>query len=384
MQGHRDIGDHVILVHGDLATGERINALQRSRSEEKTSWRRYQHVIFVMGLFHLKMACAEAVWKLCTIPKATRADKTCLMAEVAAIRPKETRKVISKPGFCRMHEIIQHVGIVSQLDCWRVEVKRRYLVNSLENWAKTKPIWEILKDIAKTLVKDHVAEPRERRDEQRENAMVRQQLYMYYKEISGAMNAGDIGCVEQCFLPWILVFKGCGKHKYATHMLRILHNLYFVYPAGLRRAIRMNWLCNPTGQYNAFRGVDWWLEHNNLYTKRIYAGLYSTRTQERIIKESPLIQSYKRVRITFEDMFMLQQRSYTHSGPAMERTFRRLAKLMEELETHEHKPGRSAKYTMPNLINSGLAKLGSVGSELVDMDDVVAEEVDGEDGDLDV
>ncbi|EMD31852.1 hypothetical protein CERSUDRAFT_59448 [Gelatoporia subvermispora B] len=243
MQGRRDIGDHVILVHGDLATGERIDALQRSRSEEKTSWRKYQHVIFVMGLFHLKMACAEAVWKLCIVPKAARADKTCLMAEVAAIRPKETRKVISKPGFRRMHEIIQHVGIVSRLDCWRVEVKRRYSVNSLENWAKTKPTWEILKDIAKTLVKDYVAgsdlkrqrsEPRERRDEQRENAMVRQQLYMYYEEISGAMNAGDIGCVEQCFLPWILVFKGCGKHKYATHMLRILHNLYFVYPAGLR------------------------------------------------------------------------------------------------------------------------------------------------------
>ncbi|EMD35818.1 hypothetical protein CERSUDRAFT_52847, partial [Gelatoporia subvermispora B] len=82
IQGRQDISDHVILVHGDLATGKQIDTLQWSCSEEKMSWRKYQHIIFMMGLFHLKMACAKAVWKLCIVPKAARADKTCLMAEV--------------------------------------------------------------------------------------------------------------------------------------------------------------------------------------------------------------------------------------------------------------------------------------------------------------
>lgn len=29
----------------------------------------------------------------------------------------------------------------------------------------------------------------------------------------------------------------------------------------------MNILVNPTGKRGRFRGVDWWVEHNNLYIK---------------------------------------------------------------------------------------------------------------------
>ena len=45
-----------ILVFGDLLTGEHIRSLMESRSEERTPWRRLQFVVYVMGLFHLKMA----------------------------------------------------------------------------------------------------------------------------------------------------------------------------------------------------------------------------------------------------------------------------------------------------------------------------------------
>jgi hypothetical protein len=49
--------------------------------------------------------------------KLRRLDANSLMEHVDQIRPKETRKVASKLGFRRMHEVIQHVGIVSRLDC---------------------------------------------------------------------------------------------------------------------------------------------------------------------------------------------------------------------------------------------------------------------------
>ena len=54
-----------ILVFGDLLTGECIRSLMESRSEERTPWRRLQFVVYVMGLFHLKMACAD----VCQQPK---------------------------------------------------------------------------------------------------------------------------------------------------------------------------------------------------------------------------------------------------------------------------------------------------------------------------
>ncbi|EPQ49753.1 hypothetical protein GLOTRDRAFT_15954, partial [Gloeophyllum trabeum ATCC 11539] len=66
-------------------------------------------------------------------------------------------------------------------------------------------------------------------DEVFENQQLKQQYFLLYEELTIAMNAGDIGRVEDCFLPWAFIFRGCGKHKYATQMLRFLHNLYFVY-----------------------------------------------------------------------------------------------------------------------------------------------------------
>lgn len=238
---------------------------------------RYQSVVFVMGLFHLKMACADAIWKIFIQPKAAQEDDTSLLRQVREIRIKESAKVASKPGFRRMHEVIQHVGIVSRLDCWAQEVgDENRAMDSLEAWAQSRPSWDDLVSVATRLVTKYVAGPEfselqyqspEVRDQQWENTLLREQYFLLYEEVSYAMNAGDIGRVEDCFLPWIFIFRGCGKHKYATQMLRFLHNIHFVYPAGLKRAIRMNILCNPTGQKNTFRAIDWWVEHNNLYIK---------------------------------------------------------------------------------------------------------------------
>lgn len=44
-------------------------------------------------------------------------------------------------------------------------------------------------------------------------------------------------------------------------------DLKYVYPPQLQEAILWNWLCNPKGTPNGFRGMDWLQELNNLYTK---------------------------------------------------------------------------------------------------------------------
>ena len=85
--------------------------------------------------------------------------------------------------------------------------------------------------------------------------------------MSYAMNAGDIGRVETLFGVWIYLFRAMGKHKYATHMIKFLTNIHFVYPEGLWCAIWYNILVNPTGKPNTFCGVDWVVELLNLFTK---------------------------------------------------------------------------------------------------------------------
>ncbi|KAF8170079.1 hypothetical protein BJ912DRAFT_861513 [Pholiota molesta] len=275
----QSVGNSVVLLFGDLLTGQHIRSVLESRSSEATPWRRMQFGVFVMGLFHLKMACVDALWRIFINHKKSDVDETSLMSHIGQIRPKETGRILTKPGFRRMHEVVQHVGIVTRLDLWRIEAERRnHAHKTLEDLGKSKPTWETIVQMSYDIVKKdseagkYVNHQRtqntdKERDQQYENTVLQGKYFLLYEEMSHAMNHGDIGRVEDLFVPWIFIFLGCGKHKYATEMRRSLENIHFIYPAGLKRAIRMNILCNPTGKKGHFRAIDWVVEHNNLYTK---------------------------------------------------------------------------------------------------------------------
>ncbi|EGN96550.1 hypothetical protein SERLA73DRAFT_154079 [Serpula lacrymans var. lacrymans S7.3] len=54
-----DMSEYVILVHGDLLTKEHIDSVKDTRRIEGTPQNRFQYVVFMPGLFHYKMACAD-------------------------------------------------------------------------------------------------------------------------------------------------------------------------------------------------------------------------------------------------------------------------------------------------------------------------------------
>lgn len=261
-----DPGNRVILVSGDLLTGERLRSLMRSRSEESSSWRRLENVIFVMGLFHFKMACADAVWRTFIQPKDAKGEPNCLIEQVGQIRPKETGKVKSSPGFRRMHEIIQHVGICLRLESWLAKVKTLKGVSSLEEWAEIyEPTLDDLIALSNELARDYVSSPSALstneaqgqaadayRDLQYENMLLQQQMFLLYEESSYSMNMGDIGRLETTFLPWAFIFQSCGKHKYASELLRYMKNVFFVYPPGLR------WVSNILTNKRSYSLFTYW------------------------------------------------------------------------------------------------------------------------------
>ncbi|KAF7348211.1 hypothetical protein MSAN_01774300 [Mycena sanguinolenta] len=272
--------NYVVLFFGDLGTFERVQGVLLRRSIEGTPWLRHQFIVFVMGFFHLKMACADAIWRIFIEPKDSRIDNNSLMAYVAQHRPRETGKIGSNPGFRRMHEVIRHDGIVLRLDAWRVEAKRRNpLWTSLEEFTKSKPSDSLIDDMANYLAEHYVSggevdiyelrsKPLTYRDKQHENILILHQYLLLYEEVSFAMNRGDIGRLETAFMPWISIFRAVGKHKYSAHMTKYLTDVHFVYPPRLSRVVRYNSLVCPTGEADKFRGVDWVEESMiNLYTK---------------------------------------------------------------------------------------------------------------------
>lgn len=236
--------EHVVLVHGDLGTGERLQGAQLQQSIEATPWDRFQHIIFIPGLFHLKMACADALWRCFIQPLSAREDETCLMRDISLLRPKETGIYCSKPGFRRMHQAIAHTGTCRRLDCWRVHVSKRFPgVTNLDAFAALQPTLDELQSLAAELSLTYVAghtlgrmrqKPHKERDIQYENSLLLNKYFSLYEELSYAMNRGDIGRVETCTILWIPILKALGKHKYASHMTTFLSNVHFIYPEGLR------------------------------------------------------------------------------------------------------------------------------------------------------
>jgi hypothetical protein len=194
-----------------------------------------------------------------------------------------------------MHDVVHHELRAAILECWRTEASSsQSTATSLKAFADSKPGWELIVRMSEEIVRKYVAtpdglsqaraKPEAERDQQFENQSIRNRDYLLYVDLCNAINSGDVGRVEASFLPWIYMFCGSGKHKYASQIGRFMRNLHDVYPPDLRwrsylrsvwdtqsarcsHIIRMNILCNPTGKPNAFRAVDWLVERNNLYTK---------------------------------------------------------------------------------------------------------------------
>ncbi|KAI6011403.1 hypothetical protein BKA83DRAFT_4502458 [Pisolithus microcarpus] len=360
-----DISRYVVLIHGDLGTGERLQAVQLQRSIEATPWDRFQHVVFVPGLFHLKMACAEAIWRCFLQPLAAREDETSLIHDVTILRPRETGIYCSKPGFRRMHQLISHAGVCRRLDCWRLHIEDLGFT-SLEAFAASAPTLDDLKTVAEHLVRNYVANyqlrhmkarPSDERDIQFENALLMNKYYLLYEELSYAMNRGDIGRVETCIVPWIPILKAVGKHKYATQMMNFLTNVHYVYPPGLRHAIRYHWLVNPTGKEMKWRAVDWCVELNNLFTKATpqvkYGGKGSNRTLDRILLESPLVQAYRNAQVMIQKNFLHTHLTVKHGDPNMSKSFKALTMRFESHSPHRRIAGRKSRYEILDLADKG-------------------------------
>ncbi|KIL55117.1 hypothetical protein M378DRAFT_91388 [Amanita muscaria Koide BX008] len=355
---------YIVLFHGDLGTGDRIFSIQLRRSIEKTPWNRFQYVVFVPGLFHVKMACADALHRLFILLMKSREDDTSLMGDVKILRSKQTHIFGTAPGFRKMHQVIGHSGICRRLDCWRTEVMNLDSSHTtLDLFAASKPSFDDLLSLAKTLTKQYVAgemfpeesrEPRKsRRDMQNENALMLNRYTLLYEEVSYAMNQGDIGRVELCLIPWIFIFRATGKHKYAKHMVQFLYSTHAIYPPGLKKAIRYNILVNPTGKEGKFRAVDWCVELNNLFTKAEYGGSSSNHTVDRIIKESPLVEVYRNIRTSIEQNFTLSHRTNARTDPDMSKTFDALRKHLEETKPHRKILGRKSACSIPDPMEKG-------------------------------
>ncbi|KAL1698522.1 hypothetical protein EV121DRAFT_218038 [Schizophyllum commune] len=196
-----DISRHVLLFHGDLGTYERVMSVIEHRSLEATPFRRFQFIVFIFGLFHLKMAAADAIWRIFLRNKCGKGDPNSVLHLVSLMRPHDSNKIGSNPRFRQMHEVIMHVGAVLRLDAWREAAGSGAPYSSLDEFAALEPSLDDLEAAASTLVLSHVPrgcdtydmrhKPPAARDQVFENTALIHRYFLLYEELSDAMNTGD-------------------------------------------------------------------------------------------------------------------------------------------------------------------------------------------------
>ncbi|KAI0688586.1 hypothetical protein BC835DRAFT_301430 [Cytidiella melzeri] len=317
-----DITEYILLVHGDLGTGERLEGSRASRAIEQKPVRGLHNVVYVPGLFHLQMAAVDAIWRMFIEPKAQRTAPNGLYQQACKIRPCDSGCIGSKPGFRLMHDLITQCVAARMLDIWRVEVEN-HARQSLKEWA-TLATWADIEELPLSLTGKYVDKVLAARDQEfRNNSLILARL-LDYVELAHAMKHGDIGRVEATFRRWVFIFKSVGKHKYAAQLIKTMADLKYVYPERLARAFRLNWLCNPTGRPDGFCAVDWLVELMNLYIKVVYGSSGYARTFQLILKQSPLIEVFRQVHRTMQDNFHLLHHSVRHAPPDLRNTIQAL------------------------------------------------------------
>ncbi|KAL1687148.1 hypothetical protein GGG16DRAFT_128169 [Schizophyllum commune] len=363
-----DITRHVLLFHGDLGTYERVMSILEHRSLETTPVRRFQFMVFIFGLFHLKMAAADAIWRIFIKDKSSHSDPTSLMYFVSKMRPHDSGKIASGPRFRQMHEVITRAGVALRLDAWREAASARNAEwTTLEKFAASQPSPQLLEEMAIELVRAHASSER---DQVFENTGLLHRYLSLYEELSYGMNSGDIGRVEAVYPQWTLLFKATGKHKYAAAIINSM------------RIIRYNTLVNPTGQPGKFRALDWIQEDNNLKTKVIHGGSNSNYTKEHVIKESVLINLYRSCHANIERNFHLSALTTAHAPADIAMTMRIVCELMTASRPNYFEAGRKCRFAVPDMINKGQVALNegyTVGEEQaeggIDFEDINEDDI---------
>ena len=106
------LNQQILLFHNNLITGDQIHTAKQWRSIETSPWNGLQFVVFIMGLFHIKMVCAETVWQ--TFLKDSKAwlDKTSFYSDFASfiIATRVALHQCSSYKSCPVHDAIRHTA----------------------------------------------------------------------------------------------------------------------------------------------------------------------------------------------------------------------------------------------------------------------------------
>ncbi|KAF8344262.1 uncharacterized protein EI90DRAFT_2902059 [Cantharellus anzutake] len=346
---------YVILLHGDLGTMEKIEGILHSRRIEESMLERMHYLLPIPGLFHVRMACVDAINRIHATGNDLRSDPNGFYKRLCLLFPNDLSKLNKAvPPFWMMNDGINYITRCIILDAWEESVG-----SDLQKFISSKPTLEEINRKAEEITRAHFETkqdamnqwPQEEQDQRRMNQLLFNRDAMYYRVLVHAMNYGMVDVIIDVLSFWVPIFQACRKHKYATYLSNFIFKLQR-YPLPLQEAIMRCWLCNPSGNNGGFRAIDWLVELMNLYTKVIYSGGGSGKTIEYIVSQLSIIQAYRTCIEDVKDDYHIPDKTLHHASPDIESRLLAIRNELRNLRPHKYERGR----TVPTVIDDHFRK----------------------------
>ncbi|KAF8328255.1 uncharacterized protein EI90DRAFT_3017874 [Cantharellus anzutake] len=218
--------NYVVLVHGDLGVIEKIETIMRSRRIEEDWYERLGFLLPIPGLFHIRMACVDAINRIHGSTPGMRNDPNGLYKYLMTLFPNNTAKLNQKvPPFRMMNDGIDYILRVAILNAWKEDMG-----GDIAGFLKSNPTLDDIKHHAQSIASkqfqaSHLHE-RHRHDMEQDQVRNNQVLFncdaMYYRILVHAINYGMVDIILDVLAVWIPILLSCGKHKYASYLAKFL------------------------------------------------------------------------------------------------------------------------------------------------------------------
>ena len=230
-----DVVRHVVMiVHGDLGVLERVKSILESRTIERTDFESMEYLETVPGLFHVLMACADAIWRTYLEPTDLRDEPQGVYQQFVKLNPTQTPKLKTNAPFRMLHDGIDHILSARILECARVALGLASVTELVASEFTRADIGRLALDIYARFVEGGATSQDDEddgfgNDTAKDRAASNKRLFnrdaLLYRVLALSIRFGAIGLVEDTLSVWIPIFKSTRKHKYTAHMLEFLTRL---------------------------------------------------------------------------------------------------------------------------------------------------------------
>ena len=113
-----------------------------------------QGLINILGIFHIRMACVDAIWQIYISLKDQQQNEGGIFDLFKLLWPKEMAKVARNPGYRMLIDGIQHLIKSNVIICWEDAVG----MMDLQQWlSDEKPLWENICSLVTMIHRKYVA-----------------------------------------------------------------------------------------------------------------------------------------------------------------------------------------------------------------------------------